>query len=244
MPPLDPRQTAPMPPETPPEVPMEDASQQVPADPLASPMAGGMVEASPEEQAQADEFVAHAWEVIYDDGTFPQMLETLKGGAGEGAEGNPVKGLATATEMVMSRVGQAAEDSGQQLQGDVVMFAFGEVLEELAEVSRRAKIKDYSQDYDGLESAYFQALDIYRERLDKAGVIDKAAHQQALEQLMQADKDGTLEKIMRDLAEGDGTGQAGGPELPPSEKKPKGKGMATALGAPPEIEEELVRRAR
>jgi hypothetical protein len=241
MPPLDPRAPA-MPPETPPEIPMEDASQQVPADPLSSPLASGRVEASPEEQAQADEFVAHAWEVIYDDATFPQMLETLKGGAGEGAQGNPIQGLATATEMVMSRVGQAAEDSGQQLQGDVVMFAFGEVLEELAEVSRRAKIKDYAQDRDGLESAYFQALDIYRDRLQKAGVLDQASHQQGLEQLMQADQDGTLEKIMRDLAENDGTGQAGGPELPPSEKKPKRKGMAAAMGAPPAAQEEIMRR--
>jgi hypothetical protein len=60
---------------------------------------------------------------------------------------------------------------------------------------------------------------------------------------MQADKDGTLEKIMRELAESDASGQAGGPVGPrPGDEKPKRRGMGTALGAPPEAKEELTRR--
>jgi hypothetical protein len=225
--------------EAPETLPPEDMAQDIPPDPLNSPMAGGMVQASPEEQEMADQFVGRAWELIYDDETFPQIVEMLKGGGGEA--GDPVKGLAQATDMVVAKVGQAAEDEGAKLQPDPVFHAFGDILEELAEVSRRAKIKDYAQDHAALETAYFQALDIYRERLASAGVLDEESHKQGMAQLMQADKDGTLEKIMRELAESDAAGQAGGEE-PPPESKPKRKGMGTAIAAPPGAKEELMER--
>ena len=122
---------------------------------------------------------------------------------GEPVEGDPVAGLAQATDMVVALVGQAAEDAGVPLQPDVVFHAAGDILEELAEISRRAKIKDYSKDPDALETAWFQALDLYRERLQGAGVIDQQHAQADLDRLIAADKDGTYEKIMRDLAAND-----------------------------------------
>jgi len=221
-----------MPPSQPEAAPYDDA-------PEGNPLEGGIVNASPEEQEMADRFVGRAWELIYDDQTFPGIVETLRGGA-EG--GDPVQGLAHATDMVVARIGQAAEEAGQQLQPDPVMHAFGDIFEELAEISRRAKIKDYSQDRDAFEGAYYQALDLYRARLDKAGVINKESHQQGLQYLMEADQNGTLDKLMRELAESDASGQAGGEELPPEEQKPrKAKGMGTALGAPPEVKDEIMR---
>ena len=246
---------------------------------LLGPMAGGLKQASPEEQAEADRFVGRAWQLIYDDNTFPTIIEMLRGGAGpaappeqggpppeaaappeaggvppeagasapEGvppeaapggappeapveAEGDPVKGLAQATDMVVALVGQAAEDAGVPLQPDVVFHAAGDILEELAEISRRAKIKDYSKDPDALETAWFQALDLYRERLQGAGVIDQQHAQADLDRLIAADKDGTYEKIMRDLAANDEAGPAGGPEPPPQkDKKPKGFNAAMGI---------------
>jgi len=232
---MSPDQTGqPLPPTQPEAAPYDTA-------PEGNPLKQGMVQASPEEQANADQFVGRAWQLIYDDKTFPQIVEMLRGGAGEGATGNPVQGLAETTDMIVARVGQAAEESGATLMPDAVMHAFGDILEELAEISRRAKIKDYAQDRDSLEGAYFQALDLYRDRLQKAGVLDQAEHQRGLEQLMEADQDGTLEQIMRQLAESEDSGQAGG-EVP-EEPAPKRKGMASAMGAPPAVKEEIVKRA-
>jgi hypothetical protein len=202
-----------------------------------------MVQASPEEQANADQFVGRAWQLIYDDKTFPKIVEMLRGGAGKGATGNPVQGLAETTDMIVARVGQAAEESGATLMPDAVMHAFGDILEELAEVSRRAKIKDYAQDRDALEGAYFQALDLYRDRLQKSGVLDQASHQQGLEQLMEADQDGTLEQIMRQLAESEDSGQAGGEVPEETAPAPKRKGMGSAMGTPPAVKEEIMKRA-
>ena len=261
--------------EPPPEPPMEPGGQETQGDPLG-PMASGLKQASPEEQEAADRFVGRAWQLIYDDNTFPTVVEMLRGGAGtaepgaalpvpppevggapglspeevppevggagsppsappdeaspDEVPGDPVKGLAQATDMVVALVGQAAEDAGVPLQPDVVFHAAGDILEELAEISRRAKIKDYSKDPDALETAWFQALDLYRERLQGAGVIDQQSAQADLDRLIAADKDGTYEKIMRDLAASDESGPAGGPEPPPQkEKRPKGFNAAMGI---------------
>jgi hypothetical protein len=140
--------------------------------------------------------------------------------------GDPVKGLAAATDMIVSKVAQVAEEGGQPLAPDVLYHAGAAVLEDLAEISRVGKIKDYSQDPDGLESAWFQALDLYRDRMQKSGKIDQASAKAGMDQLMQANQDGTLERIMRSLADSDGSGQAGGP-VP--ESRPKGLGAAMGM---------------
>ena len=236
MPPLDP--TLPLggpppealPPETPPQPEQEPALPQAVGD-----TEEGITPASPEEQAQADHLVGKAWQLIYSDNMFPQIVQMLEGGAGDDGQGNvsegdPTRGLAMATDMVISRVGQVAEEAGETLMPDVAFFAFGEILEELAEVSRRGRIKDYSTDPDALELAYFQALDMYRERLDGAGVIDQESAKGDLNRLIEMDQNGQLEKIMRDLMANDEAGVAGGPEPPPAkEKKPKGFNAAMGV---------------
>jgi len=194
----------------------------------------GITQASPEEQEQADRLVGRAMELIYSDNMFPQVVAMLEGGAGQDEEGNtadgdPIQGLAMATDMVISRVGQAAEDAGEQLMPDAAHHAFGDILEELAEVSRRGKIKDYSQDAQALEAAYFQALDLYRERLQGAGVIDQEHAKGDLSKLQEMDQNGQLERIMRDLAANDRAGVAGG-EPPPPETEKKPKGFNAAMG--------------
>ena len=258
--------------EPPPEAPQEMGGAQVPPDTMNAPMAEGMQDATPEEQQMYEQFVGRAWQLIYDDRTFPHIVEILRGGQGpatpesgaeggappgavppepgaappppeaggvppaaplpagggpvpggpppeamppeaaapeegalppEGAPGDPVAGLASATDMVVAKVGEAAEQAGQELQPDVVFHAAGDIFEELAEISRRAKIKDYTEDPDALQTAWFQALDLYRERLQSAGAIDQPHAQADLERLIKADADGTFEKIMRTLADSD-----------------------------------------
>jgi hypothetical protein len=252
------------PPEAPPDQPTPDPGQDPAMPPAVGDQEEGITPASPEEQAAHDHFVAKAWQLIYSDNVFPQVLQMLEGGAtaptggaaaaapapgpppaeegageatggAEGAEGDPVQGLATATDMVVARVANAAEQGGEQLQPDVVYHAGADILEELAEISRRAKIKDYSNDADSLERAWFSALDMFRERLQQAGEVDQGDAQGGLDRLVQMDQNGTLDKIMRDLAASDSAGPAGGPEAPTGPNAPKGfkaKGLGSASGAP------------
>lgn len=295
------------------DMPPEQSGQEVPNDPLS----GGLQRAPQNEQDQADRFVMRAWQLIYSDQMFPQVLQVLTGGqtppggapggepagggapegpsepesqaedtgeggepAGQGAEaetppentgeggqeeptqglvenvqagtpappppdqnappdqaaaggssGDPARGLAQAADMIVTHVGDVAAQAGEQLIPDAVFHAAGDIVEELAEISRRAHIKDYSQDRNALESAWFQFLDIYRQRLASHGVLDTQHAQQDMSRLVQADKNGTLERIMRELAAEDGSGQAGGPPVPPNEAKgTKPKGFNAAMG--------------
>jgi hypothetical protein len=237
--PFDPNDPNAQPQAAPPEAPTDQPPPDQGQDPALPPAVGdqeeGITPASPEEQAQHDHFVGKAWELIYSDNMFPQVLQMLEGGAGEDADGDPVQGLATATDMIVARVANMAEQGGEQLQPDVVYHAGASILEELAEISRRGKIKDYSKDADSLERAWFSALDLFRERLKSAGEIDEGDAQGGLDRLVQMDQNGTLDRIMRDLAASDQGGPAGGPEGPAGPNAPKGfkaKGLGSASGAP------------
>jgi hypothetical protein len=202
--------------------------------PAVSDQEEGITQASPEEQEQKDHFVKKAWELIYSDEMWPQILQMLEGGGDDTQEGDPVQGLATATEMVVARVGQAAEQAGETLQPDVVYHAGADILEELADVSAIGKIKDYSKDPDALEKAWFVALDMFRERLAGVDEIDQEGAKADLDRLSQMDQNGTLDKIMRDLAASDQSGEAGGPGGPnaPAGFKPKGLGVAAEAKTP------------
>lgn len=230
MPPLDPRLQQVPPGEAPPEE--EAMPPEAPPDAAIPPAVGdqeeGITPASPEEQEEMEHFVGRAWELIYDDKTFPRVVEMLSGGGKDG--GDPVHGLAMATEMVVARVAQAADQAGHQVPPDVLYHAGADILEELAEVSRRGQIKDYSQDPDSLERAWLEALDIFRDRLQKAGELDQESAKADLDRLIAMDQNGMLEKIMRDLDASDRGGQAGdaGPNAPKG-FKPKGMGA----GVPP-----------
>jgi len=251
MPPLDPRlqqQGPPMPgqesaPPPPDQQPAPDQAVDQPTPdtqpPQDSELSAQPVHASPEEQAAADQFVGRSWQLIYDDRMFPQIVEMLRGPQG----GDPAEGLATVTDLVVAKVAHTADQAGVAVPPDAMFHASGDVLEELAEVSKRAQIKDYSQDKNALERAWFQFLDKFRQRLDGVGEIDQAGAQNDLGKLMRADKNGTLEKVMRDLNEQDNSGVAGGepgegePTEPPPPsgqggpmQPPPRRGLGTAMG--------------
>ncbi|MEC5323315.1 hypothetical protein [Aurantimonas sp. A3-2-R12] len=165
---------------------------------------------SPEEQALYDKFVGKAFMLVYDEKFFPTVIEMLKG------EGDPIEGLAVASSKVIARVMTAAKDAGQELAGDVLFHGAKEIFEDLAELSRRAGIKDFSQDPDALEGAYFRALDQFRMFLEESGGINREAAQADLAMLQQMDEAGELEGLFRDLAAKD---DAGGPEPEPTQQE-------------------------
>ncbi len=161
-------------------------------------------QASDEEQALLDKTVAKAYEIIYEMKTAPAFLQTLQG------NGNPDRGLALATTQTIATVAQAAERAGQTLPGNVLFAAGKEVIEDLADLSAEAGIKDYSKEQDALDGAFFQAVDDFRIMMSQNGRIDQKAYQQDLNQLQQMDGSGKLEQVLRGLAASDGSpgGQA------------------------------------
>lgn len=200
------QQTAPSDP--PEEMDAEASESPGEAMPDDASLDGDMQPASPEEQALYNQFVARAMLMIYGKTMLPKVLDMLDGGAEKGQEGDPMEGLARTAALVVGRVAQAADQAGQKLTGDVLLHAGKEILEDLAELSRVAKIKDYSEDPDALEGAMFRALDQFRMMLQGAGRLDQRAAQSDMSRLEQMDQSGELETMLRGLAAKDASAPA------------------------------------
>lgn len=187
------------------------------------PMLDEAQPASPEEQAQYNEFVAQAFKVIYGEGEVPKpLLDMLKGG---GDEQGPMEGLARAATMITARVAVSGEEAGKRFPLSIVEAAGKEILEELAEVSRRAGIKDFSKDEDALEGAYFRAVDMFRVLMQQDGRIDQQQYQQKLQTLQQMDQSGELEQVFVKAAERDAQAKA----APEGQEQPTRRGLMGAM---------------
>jgi hypothetical protein len=172
-------------------------------------MSGAPKQATPEQQEVYNRFVAQAMNLMYDKKTMPKLTQLLEGG------GDPIEGLARATVLVTARVATAAEEAGEQLDGDVLFNAGAEIFNQLADVSDAAGLGDFANDRDALESAYFRALDEFRELMEGAGRIDQATFQRDLQAMQAQSESGEFEQQLRSLAENDPRMPKGeGPQAP------------------------------
>lgn len=188
---------------------------------MAPDMGAQPQQASPEEQALYDKIVGQAMNLVYDKKFMPQVLKMLEG------EGDPVEGLARAAALVIARIATSGEKAGIKMKGDVLHHAGTEILEDLAELSKEAGIKDYSQDSDALEAAYFRALDMFRVMMQEAGRLKPETAQKDMAMLQQMDQSGKLESMLRGLSQNDPRkAKAGVPaDEPEDETMPPKRGL-------------------
>lgn len=183
-------------------------------------------QATPEEQAEYGRFVGKAFELMYKNRNVTiALIKSLRGA------GDPVQGLADTASSVVLRVATAAEKAGQKVNPEVLLHAGTEIFEELADMSRLAKIKDFSQDRQAWEGAYYRALDQVRVTLQQAGRIDQGKAQKSLSKIEEMDRNGDLEKMLRTLDEEDSAtrGEEGGEPMEDEPKQPGGIGAAAGL---------------
>ncbi|MCV0395489.1 MAG: hypothetical protein K5872_22335 [Rhizobiaceae bacterium] len=203
--------------EAPASTPPQPASQAQ----TEQPSFGEPQQASPEEQKAYDTFVGQALNLIYDKRTLPQLLAMMKE--------DPIEGLASATAAVVSRIGMAGEEAGEQFSSEVVLHAATEIFEDLANLATEAGIKDFAADPDAMEGAYFRALDEFRVQLQEAGRIDPEKAKQEMASIQEADERGELEAMLRSFAERDDKEGVRAPK--PGGDKPKPRGLGVAMEA-------------
>ena len=149
---------------------------------------------APEEQQQYDEVVRNAWTLVYGQGPRgPALQATLKTiGAGD-----PVDGLALSTVTLMKRVIDSAAQNGVEIGGDVKLHAGAEVMADLAELARVAKIHEFTP--EEIERAGYRAMDLFREA--EGGHLDRTAAQRDMQALIEADRTGELDRVVPGLRE-------------------------------------------
>lgn len=146
---------------------------------------------APEEQAQYDRFMNNAFKAVYSKGSLPKVLERLQRSA---KAGDPKEGVAAVASMVVMRIEDSARKGGVQLSDDVVFHAGREIVEDLADLAKKAKIHDFSD--EETEGAFYRALDLYRDVKAKKGGIDQKAADQEFAGILQADREGRLDQMV------------------------------------------------
>lgn len=196
----------------------------VPADPAAAPAAapaddgsgdtGETPNVTPEEQAAYDQFVKNGMEVIYSDeggNVRPDILNRLRQHPDD-----PIHTLANVAVWLTINVEQSAEQSGAQIDDDVLMHGGIALLEELAEVSGAAKIHTY--DEKEVNAATLAAMDLYREAMTQSGKIDPEQLKQEFGQIVAADKAGNVASVLPQIKDGAPTEEAPAEPAPDEEQ--------------------------
>ena len=149
--------------------------------------------ASPEEQEQYNLFVGNGMKMVFDKSGLENMVQSIAG------DGNPVQGLGNTLAMLVMRLEDSAEQSGQEIPGDVKYHGSVELLEHLADLAKVAKIHDFSE--EEMESALYLALDQYRVARQEQGKLPVEALKSDMNQLLQAEQSGNIDQVLPGLSD-------------------------------------------
>lgn len=183
---------------------------------------------APEEQAMYGKFMENYYRVMYDTGTQggpkgePPLIEDVKGML-SGIE-DPIMALGTAANTVVGQLAGSAEAAGKPIPPDVLMHAGTEVVQDLAELSENAGIREYSEEEMG------QALQVGMSMYVSEHGGDKEAYKADMDAMVQAEKEGRIDEVLPGISEvasrAESQGAPPGPVAPPS-------GPASPQAGPP-----------
>lgn len=173
---------------------------------------------TPEEQAEYEQAMNNALELLYTDkGVRPELLEQLKAGGGAveaaaspdqpNASGNgPILALAQAAVTIVGQLDDSAREAGKPISDDVLYHVGADVTAEIAEIAEASKIHDYSE--EDITGAFMQALDMYRDKAIADGRTSKETLEGQFNEINQAEAAGKLGDILPGLGGGQTVGEA------------------------------------
>lgn len=159
-----------------------------------------------EEQAQYDDFVIKASDLIHGgdkEEVLPEILESLRGGGeaapapedgSEAPTNGPILALANTTVQICQKLDVDASEAGTPWSDDVLYQGAVEVIEMLGEIAETANIHAYSE--DDLAGAFYQAVDLYRPIAIEMGRTTDEDLKGQFAEIEEAGKDGRLDQVM------------------------------------------------
>ena len=153
---------------------------------------------SPEEQAQYDQFMQNAMEIIYPKGEDAQVSPNIMKGLSATPK-TPLLALASTAVSLVAGLRDSAKRAQSPISDEVLFHAGADLVAELAEIAEAAKIHEFSD--DDVEKAFYLALDMYRSEAEQSGNIDKEAATQGWNEIVEADRNGTLAQQVPGIGE-------------------------------------------
>lgn len=169
------------------------AQQQSGASAVEESLAGDEVPASPEEQAEYEEFVTKGMDLMYNDKAMEEVIRSALG------DSNPIEGLANTLVVVVKRLEDSAGEAGREFSGDVKLHAARELLEQLVELVEATGAHEFTE--EEMESAFYLALDTYRTIKQESGELPVEDLQEDMQMLVQAEQQGQLDQLVPGLEE-------------------------------------------
>ncbi len=144
-------------------------------------------QATPEEQDLMENFLARCVLLIHSEDMrddFREMLEDAP---------DIVDGIAEVGAMVINQVRTMAEESGQEIDDQIILHVGGEIggiLAEFAEAGGLGEVTDQQ-----IEAAIPIGADKYRRLLAESGKLDEEAYKGKMQAFIDADNSGDLEQM-------------------------------------------------
>lgn len=149
------------------------------------------VDATPEEQAQYDDLVTRAMELMYSDQTHDMVVERMRA-----MKDKPALMIGTLAANLARKAVEDIRAEGGQVEDEILAYAGFEIVAELIELAQAAGIVPKSEDDEPLgKGAMYVAIRAYAEMADKAGEVtdeDRAASKQMLEQMKAQTNESTV----------------------------------------------------
>jgi hypothetical protein len=189
-----------------------DKDVAVAGDPSVVPEDGEESNVTDEEQAAKDAFVEQGFALMYDGGQVnPYILKLLDDDPtdireifGEvlpldddmwATEGPVIALAATAVVIVLEVLRRMGPEN--QPEGDIIFHGGKEILEDIAEIARVAKKREYTP--EELGEAMRKGADLFREAASQEGMIDLDAATAEFDEIVQADREGRINDILPQL---------------------------------------------
>ncbi len=186
------------------------------AQPTAAP---NEVEATPEEQAQLQEFVTNGVHMMNTKEGAKKIVQAIQ------ADGDPVTGLATAVSAIIMRLEDSAEKKGVEIDSDILMHGGAELMSVAADLSKQVGAHQFTD--EEIEAAAYKAIDMYRVTRQEQGKLDQQAIGEDLQMLQAAEQQGGLESVLPGISQAvQGMDQPAAPGVPPAAPPQPLRGLA------------------
>lgn len=150
-----------------------------------------VTEASPEEQALYNRFVAMAVMGLSDEQNLTNTIKAMQ------SAGDPTVGVAEVASAMIVRVSSMARSQGNELPGDVLMHGGKEIIEYAVELAEAAGLAEFSPEM--MEQTFYQTLDLVTQSMKDSGELDEEAIAADLPRMKQAEESGELDSILAQI---------------------------------------------
>jgi hypothetical protein len=148
---------------------------------------------APEEQDIYSEFVDKCYLVLYSPKAFKQTIDSLN------ATDDPKMNLANIVVVAVKHVSDSARKAGKQIPVDVLMHGGKEVMEDMADLSAKVGLHEFTP--DELEGAVYIAMDLFREMQKADGTFDEEGAKEDVRTAMMAEREGRLDEVIPGASE-------------------------------------------